>query len=71
MDNPTIPGDRESLAMTANKAAKNTIQLPTNSRRTANHLKYKSHDYSIAVLWLINKNFDKYLYLIGNIHKKN
>ena len=38
MERPTIPGDKDSLAITANKAAKNTIQLPTNSSLTANHL---------------------------------
>ena len=38
MDKPTIPAVRESLAITANRQAKNMIQLPTNSSRMANHL---------------------------------
>lgn len=33
-----MPGLRLSLAMTANKAANETMQFPTNSRRTASHL---------------------------------
>lgn len=38
MDRPIMPGLRLSLAMTANKAANDTMQLPTNSRRMASHL---------------------------------
>lgn len=33
-----MPGLRLSLAMTANKAANETMQFPTNSSRTASHL---------------------------------
>lgn len=33
--NPTRPGERLSLPMTANNAAKNMIKLPTISKRTA------------------------------------
>ena len=57
IDNPTIPGDRESLAMTANKAAKNTIQLPTNSSRTANHLKYISSRVCLIVFSWVNDSY--------------
>ena len=40
IERPTIPGDSVSRAITANRAAKNRIQLPTNSSLTANHLQY-------------------------------
>lgn len=46
-----MPGLRLSLAITANRAAKETMQFPTNSRRIANHLhkhkfKYKQEIFT-------------------------
>lgn len=38
MDRPTSPALRLWRAMTANRAAKRTMQLPTDSSRTASHL---------------------------------
>lgn len=37
-DNPANPAGITPLAWTANRAANNTIKLPTNSRRIASHL---------------------------------
>lgn len=39
MERPTSPGLRPWRAMTANRAAKSTMQLPTDSSRTASHLR--------------------------------
>ena len=38
-DRPTMPALKWSRLRTAKSAAKNTMQLPTNSSRTASHLK--------------------------------
>lgn len=38
MDSPTIPGETVPRPNTENKAAKNIMEFPTISRRTASHL---------------------------------
>lgn len=54
MDSPTIPGERESRPITANNVAKNTIELATNSSRTASHLQLMSGQLQ---LFVIGSNF--------------
>lgn len=48
-----IPGLRLSRAMTAHKAAKDTMTFPTNSSRTASHLnKEKKKDFNQYTVFL-------------------
>ena len=51
IDKPTSPLCKVSRLITANKAAKNMIKLPTNSRWTASHLKKKGG----KAIWLDTK----------------
>lgn len=46
MEKPTIPGLRCVLLITANRAAKNMIPLPRNSRFVASHLQAKKRGVS-------------------------
>ena len=51
MDNPTRPLSMESRLITANNAANRIAKFPTNSRRTASHLKkatIKNDDNNIS-----------------------
>lgn len=52
MDKPTSPLCKESRLITVNRAAKNVIRLPTNSRWIASHLKWSKAKWELKELSL-------------------
>lgn len=70
MDRPMMPGLMLSRAMTANKAADDTMQFPTNSRRIASHLENQRFIDTIRKKQILLEEIKKNLLTFVFSHKR-